>query len=65
MKLFHLFIGAAYYPESGLGDYRGSFHSEDEAKDFAISDRGHWDWWTILGHAEDGSLITVAWGPQR
>jgi hypothetical protein len=54
---FWLFMGDNYYPESGLGDYKGAFDCVHDARDAVPCYRG--DWWTILTSDERGELIEV------
>jgi hypothetical protein len=58
MKRFHLFHGWIYYPSKGLGDYKGSFVTREEA-DAAIPEADPYMWVRIIESKEDGSLATV------
>lgn len=59
MNKVHLFAGQGYYPESGLGDYQGSYDTFEEAdqwiKDDKAAERGS-DWYCIIGVTEEGDL---------
>lgn len=54
----HLFQGAGYYPESGLGDYKISGDA-DELVEYAESpdNQGWADWWTVI--FDDGQSLKV------
>lgn len=52
--MFHLFAGNQYYPQSGLGDYRGTFDSVEEAELEGVILQT--DWYCVIGTNEDGSL---------
>lgn len=61
MKKYHLFVGYQYYPGYGLGDYKGSFDNLDDAlmvggERLAIDND---DWFVVVGHSDDGSLVEV------
>lgn len=66
MRQFHVFVGARYYPSSGLGDYIGSYETLGESSS-ALRDRllreqadgGLYYWGCIVGHNDDGSLVEV------
>ena len=63
MKRFHAFAGMLYYPCSGLGDYVGSYETEEEARKAASKAKhkegSSYAWSTILAHDEDGSLFEL------
>lgn len=46
MKRFMVFAGDSYYPAGGIGDFRGSFDTEEEARS-AIAKMGR-DWHECL-----------------
>lgn len=55
---FHLFKGEDYYPQSGLGDYLGSFATAEEALQFARDHPNSDDNWVeVITHAESGALV--------
>lgn len=68
MLAAHVFMGAGYYPQSGLGDYEKSFYGDyavDEAEEYALETfpGSYNDWWVILVDRGEG-LRTHAehWG---
>ncbi len=63
MKNYHLFVGEDYYPEPGLGDYRGSFADVNEAIAEAQRLTGsEWDgdWARVIRSTPDG--LETIWG---
>ena len=54
-KKYHVFAGSNYYPDIGLGDYKGSYETHSEAKAKALILTGQ-NWVYIMTHNEDGSL---------
>lgn len=61
MKKYHLFSGYSYYPDSGLGDYKGSFEELEEALT-AGGERvtiDNDDWFVVIGHSDDGALVEL------
>jgi hypothetical protein len=62
---YHLFAGYNYYPDSGLGDYRGSFDEEAdaiEAGKIGVSAKEFGpDWWVVITE-QGGGLIESARG---
>lgn len=61
--MFYLFCGDNYYPQSGLGDYRGKFSTLDEAdaegKRLKKSEEYGNDWYVIVTVDTDGELREV------
>lgn len=55
MKRFHVFIGADYYPAAFL-DYKASFETLEEAREYADSKRD--DWSDIIESTPEG-LVSV------
>lgn len=56
--MYHLFAGDDYYPMGGLGDYRGSFPTIEDAHAATLSIR-YLDWWEIAAIDFDGNLSSV------
>lgn len=57
--MFHVFVGDDYYPCSGLGDYEGSFKTEEKAIEYGkkrISDC--FGWMSVITE-KDGKLVEV------
>ena len=56
MKRYLLFAGGQYYPAGGMNDFRGSFDTFDDAKDFILnkitSDGYEYDWGHVLDKEE-------------
>ena len=63
-KPYHVFAGNNFYPESGLGDYRGSHEDIEHATFNAIGRLTHdgCDWYSILQESHVGTLVEVASG---
>jgi hypothetical protein len=63
MARAHVFMGAGYYPMSGLGDYAKSFYGDyavDEAmayvqETFWGTDKRH-DWYSVIVDTGDGLI---------
>lgn len=54
---YHLFKGSDYYPDRALGDYKGSFDNEDEARAEAYFSSFSQDWWEIV--VDDGDRLRI------
>jgi hypothetical protein len=55
--MYFLFAGLTYYPDGGLNDYKGMFHTKAAAqKEF---DPEQFDWGHIVTIAADGTLVKV------
>lgn len=48
LKRFLLFTGPTYYPCGGWGDFKESFDTEQEAKDYLLTNHKFDDWWEIV-----------------
>jgi hypothetical protein len=61
--MFLLFIGYNYYPSGGWHDYKGSFHTLDEAE-AAVPDWDDADWYHIVLDekiVESGDIEKKSW----
>lgn len=50
IKRWAVFAGDNYYPSGGMGDFRASFDTKEEAKDFSKDLR--WEWIEIYDMEE-------------
>ncbi len=48
MKKYLVFAGSTYYPMGGWNDFRTSFHSIDEAKNYLLDTQKQYDWYHII-----------------
>ena len=52
---YHVFQGAGYYPQAGLGDYKRSFNEMLYAVDYFDEIKDEHDWTLII--VDDGSSL--------
>ena len=67
--MFHLWAGDNYYPQGGLGDYKGFFEAQEDAEGEGIrltrvkhGQYTHCDWWEVGMIDTDGELVRVSAG---
>jgi hypothetical protein len=57
MKRYHLFCMDFYYPSGGLGDYKGSFDTAEDA--FKAGHAMRHDFFEVVTQDADGDLVEV------
>ncbi len=57
MKRYWLFGGDSYYPNGGMGDFRGSFDSREEAIKAGAAIREGSDSWYHVFDSQDNTII--------
>lgn len=59
--MFFLFAGFQYYPESGVGDYKETYPTQEEATAAgkAFITGGKYDWYSVLAVRAGGHLDEV------
>lgn len=63
--MYHLFSGANYYPDSGLGDYISSYDDLGEAEEEGRSlIEGRRDWFSIITE-QDKKLVELTYDWRR